>query len=70
MNLPGWTREPLVHFLFAGAVLFAGLTLFTADGVDPADRTITVGDAEQVRLAGQFERTMGRPPTDAELDEA
>ncbi|MDY7097106.1 MAG: peptidylprolyl isomerase [Pseudomonadota bacterium] len=68
MTFPDWTREPLVHFLAAGAVLFAGLTLFGGDAVDPADRTISVGPAQQARIASQFEKTMGRPPTDAELD--
>ncbi len=67
MTLPGWTREPLVHFLIAGFALFA-LFGWRGEPVDPASRVISVGDAELAQLALQFERTMGRAPTDAELD--
>lgn len=67
MTLPGWTREPLVHFLVAGAVIWL---LLAAQGepVDPASRTIAVTADDRARLALQWERTMQRPPTDAELD--
>ncbi len=67
MTLPGWTREPLVHFLIAGFALFMLFGL-RGEPVDPASRVISVGDEEQAQLALQFERTMGRAPTDAELD--
>ena len=67
MTLPAWTREPLVHFLVAGLVLFA-LLGWRGEPVDPASRVIDVGQAEQAQIALQFERTMGRAPTDAELD--
>lgn len=68
MNLPGWTREPLVHFLVAGALLYAFFAWSGGDTVDPSSRVIEVGHEEQAQLALQFERTMGRSPTDAELD--
>ncbi len=67
MTLPAWTREPLVHFLIAGSALFA-LLGWRGEPVDPASRVIEVEAAEQAQLALQFERTMGRAPTDAELD--
>ncbi|MEM8725033.1 MAG: peptidylprolyl isomerase [Pseudomonadota bacterium] len=67
MTLPGWAREPLVHFLLAGIVLFALLS-WRGEPVDPASRVIDIGKAEQAQLALRFERTMGRAPTDAELD--
>ena len=72
MNLPGWpgwTREPLVHFLGAGAAVFVALT-WGGTPVDPASRVIDVGSEEQAQIALTFERTMGRAPTDAELDAA
>lgn len=69
MKLPGWTREPLVHFLGAGAVLYAALT-WGGTPVDPASRVIEVGEEEQAQISLQFERTLGRAPTDAELDAA
>ncbi|MHA7820198.1 MAG: peptidyl-prolyl cis-trans isomerase [Erythrobacter sp.] len=69
MTLPGWTREPLVHFLALGALLYVGLT-WGGTPVDPASRVISVGQQEQAQIALTFERTMGRAPTDAELDSA
>ncbi|QFT75957.1 peptidyl-prolyl cis-trans isomerase [Erythrobacter sp. THAF29] len=68
MTLPGWTREPLVHFLVAGALLYAFFAWSGGNAVDPSSRVIEVGREEQAQLAVQFERTMGRSPTDAELD--
>ena len=68
MTLPGWTREPLVHFLVAGALLYAFFALSGGNAVDPSSRVIEIGREEQAQLAVQFERTMGRAPTDAELD--
>ena len=67
MNLPDWTREPLVHFLVAGALIFA---LFSLQGeeIDPASRTIDIDRETQAQIALGFERLMSRPPTDAELD--
>ena len=67
MKRPGWTREPLVHFLLGGLLLFAFFA-WRGEPVDPASRTITVGEADQAQLALRFEAMMRRPPTDAELD--
>ncbi|GMM92199.1 peptidyl-prolyl cis-trans isomerase [Qipengyuania sp. MTN3-11] len=65
--IAGWAREPLVHFLLAGAALFA--LLATADGeVDPESRRIEVTEEVKASLALNFANTMQRPPTDAELD--
>lgn len=67
MRLSGWTREPLVHFLALGALLYVGLT-WGGVPVDPSSRVITVDDARKAQLALAFEQVMGRAPTDAELD--
>lgn len=67
MILPRWTREPLVHFLLAGAALFAFFA-WKGEPADPASRTIHVTREDRARLALQWQRTMLRPPTDAELD--
>lgn len=67
MTLPGWTREPLVHFLTGGALLFA-LFAWRGEEPDPASRIIEVTRADQAQLALRFEATMQRAPTDAELD--
>lgn len=62
-------RDPLAHFLLAGAVLWGALAL-TGDPVDPASRTIELSRERQEGIALGFERMMGRPPTDAEMDAA
>ncbi|MFZ9396591.1 MAG: peptidyl-prolyl cis-trans isomerase [Erythrobacter sp.] len=67
MKPPRWTREPLVHFLLAGALIYAFFA-WRGEEADPASRSITVDRAQQAQLALVFERTMGRAPTDSELD--
>jgi len=67
MKLPDWTREPLVHFTALGAVLYVALT-WGGSPPDPASRVIKVGSAEEQRIAESWTLTMGRAPTDAELD--
>ncbi len=69
MNLPGWTREPLVHFVALGAILFVALT-WGGSPPDPSSRVIKVGASEKEKIAESFALTMGRSPTDAELDQA
>ena len=62
-----WARDPLVHFLVAGALLFA-LFAWRGEEADPESRSIDVNREVQASLALQFETMMQRPPTDAELD--
>jgi hypothetical protein len=64
-----WLRDPLAHFLIAGAVIWAGLAL-VGEPVDPASRTIELSRERQAGIAFGFERMMGRAPTDAEMDSA
>jgi len=62
-------REPLVHFLVAGAALFAAYGWFAGGGREPGpvDRTIVVGEREVAWLAETWERQRQRPPTADEL---
>ena len=60
-------RDPLAHFLLAGAAIWGVLAL-AGDPVDPAERTIVLAKEQQAALALGFQQTMGRAPTDAELD--
>lgn len=62
-----WIAEPLFQFLVAGAVLFAFFA-WKGEPADPASRTIGLSQEDRAQLAFQWERTMQRPPTDAELD--
>lgn len=60
-------REPLVHFLLGGALIFAFFA-WRGEEADPASRVIDVNREVQAQIALTYERTMQRPPTDAELD--
>ncbi|MDC0886180.1 peptidylprolyl isomerase [Altererythrobacter sp.] len=60
-------REPLVHFLLGGLLIFA-LFAWRGEEADPASRIIDVDRDTQAQIALTFERTMQRPPTDQELD--
>ncbi len=65
MNLPGWLREPLVHFLILGAILFAA-DHFIVDRTSDA-RTIIVGSEVDVEANRLFSASRGRAPNAAEL---
>lgn len=59
------SREPLVHFLLAGAVVFA---LMSGRAADPGERRIVVDEAVVSRLADRWAMTYGRVPTQEEID--
>ncbi len=63
----GWLREPLVHFLIAGAAIFAFYT-WRGGVVDSGDRQIIVREAQVERLANIWSQTWRRPPSANELD--
>ncbi len=58
-------REPLVHFLLAGLMVFA---LLSGRPADPGERRITVDEAVVGRLADRWAQTYHRPPTPEEID--
>jgi hypothetical protein len=62
-----FVREPLVHFVLAGAAMFAVLGWRTAPD-DPSSRSIHLTREDQARLSVNFAEIMGRPPTRQELD--
>jgi hypothetical protein len=59
--------EPLVHFLFIGALLFVGFSVLQSDD-QTMDTTIVVTDSDIKILMADFERTWQRPPRDGELE--
>jgi parvulin-like peptidyl-prolyl isomerase len=59
-------REPLVHFLLFGALLF-GWFARQGGGSGPGSTRITITPGLVEHLASGFTRTWQRPPTDAEL---
>ena len=58
-------REPLIHFLLIGLLLFA---LYGAAGRGSADRNIRVDDNVAAALYTQFAKTWQRPPTAQEMN--
>lgn len=58
-------REPLVHFLLIGFLLFA---LYKFVGGGTSDRTIRVDDNVAATLYAQFSKTWQRPPTAEEMN--
>ena len=60
-------REPLLHFLIAGVLIFAVYDALDEDVVDSSPDTIVIGDAEMQFLRAQHEKLWGRPPADKDL---
>ncbi len=59
-------REPLLHFLAIGGLIFVLFAAMSEPGPEPAD-TIVVGPERIERLARGFQAVWRRPPTDDEL---
>ncbi len=64
-QLPGWTREPLLHFLVMGALLFAIDHAISAREDDP--RVIVLDAAVDAEASRLFAASRGRQPTGEEL---
>ena len=60
-----WLREPLLHFLAAGAAIF--LLYQVVGGRELGPREIVVSEARIEALAENFARTWMRPPTAEEI---
>lgn len=60
-------REPLVHFLIAGGVIFAAYS-WSGGSVDVDSRRIVVDEQQVERLATKWSQTWRRPPNSKELD--
>ena len=60
-----WLREPLLHFLAAGAAIF--LLYRLVGGGEEGPREIVVSEAQIEALADGFARTWMRPPTATEI---
>ncbi len=65
-RLKALIKEPLLHFLLIGVVLFTAFGL-KQDGNNEAANRILVNAGQINQLSAQFERTRLRPPTDNEL---
>jgi hypothetical protein len=61
-----WLKEPLLHFLLLGAIIFIAYGQMQRG--DSSDDEIVISVAQQENLALAFARTWQRPPSDAELN--
>lgn len=59
-------RDPMLHFIVAGAIIFA-VTQLVAAYRDHSARTIVVDDALRTRLGKLYALQLGAAPTDAQL---
>jgi hypothetical protein len=66
-KLLAWFREPLVHFLALGILLFAAYTLSTSRAEEQASQLIEVTATEVEWLSRNWEARWNRPPTESEL---
>jgi len=64
-SLARWLREPLLHFLAIGALIFAGYGWLAGDRRDSSLIVVTPGQVD--KLAATFTRTWQRPPSQQEL---
>lgn len=60
-----WLREPLIHFLLLGALIFMVHDQFAGKGSEPGKIFISKG--QQENLLNTFGRTWQRPPTPQEF---
>lgn len=60
-------KEPLVHFLLLGALLFIVFEVFGTTDAE-GDKMITITQAQVETIRAGFTRTWQRPPTAAELE--
>ena len=61
-------REPLVHFMFIGAVIYALYGLFAEEVPEATDKTIVVTAGEIQWMQTSWEKRWNRPPTAKEFD--
>lgn len=62
----GWHKEPLLHFLLLGVLLFV-LFQWLGGDTGPMSNRITVTQAQVQQLATAFTKIWQRPPTEEEL---
>jgi len=61
-------REPLVHFMFIGAVIYLLYGVFAEPVVEDTDKTIVVSAGEVEWMQTSWQKRWNRPPTEAEFD--
>lgn len=64
-NMMSWLKEPLLHFLALGAIIFGVYIQLNPAG--PSDSEIVVSQGQQEHLVSAFTRAWNRPPTQQEF---
>ena len=62
-----WHKEPLLHFLIIGAVIFVVFSIANKEEAAVGGNKIVVSSAETERLSDAWSKRMNRPPTEIEL---
>ncbi len=62
-------KEPLLHFLIAGVVIFAAYSVMDRSPASEDKSSIEVGNGQLAQLFETFSRTWQRPPTETELND-
>ncbi len=62
-----WHKEPLLHFLVIGAMIFVLFSVVSKEDFTVENNKIIVSTGDIERLGSNWERTWNRPPTENEL---
>ena len=62
-----WHKEPLLHFLIIGAVIFVVFSIANKDEAAVSGNKIVVSTPEIERLSDNWSKKWNRPPTETEL---
>ena len=62
-----WLKEPLLHFLVIGALIFVAFSMFNTQEISVDEKKIVVSTGDIERLAARWVKTRNRPPTETEL---
>ena len=60
-------KEPLLHFLIIGSLIFVLFSMVNKDAINVSDNKIVVTAAEIERLSGNWSKKWNRSPTETEL---
>ena len=63
-----WLREPLLHFMVIGAVIYLLYAVFAEPVVEDTDKTIVVTAGEIEWMNTSWQKRWNRPPTSEELE--
>ncbi len=62
-----WYKEPLLHFLIIGALIFVVFSVVNKDEITVSDNKIVITAAEIERLSANWSKKWNRQPTEIEL---